>query len=428
MKYTIFLSLILCHSVFAKTYYITNDISQQSIAQNIYHVEQWDQLIARIEAGSSIHFFPGHYYLRKKLSISNLNEISIDGKEATLDFQKKPIEPKLLVECKNENCKTKPWQGEIEWIPQYVSFTLDATIEIVNSQNITISGFQMTNSWPNSVAIYQASQNIKIRHLKISKGTNAIYIEGPKIKNIIIENNIWDQDPTTKMWDEFDWSHTHHGKLNYLNGAFVQTRNIFGDIIIRNNSIRNAFNGIRMKVSREFCPMQASCNLNKNVKIISNQFTRIADNVIEPEYYAEDWIVSGNYIRRTYAPFSFDGVKTQNFQITNNLVEAIEIPRTKVSKALAGRSLHQGSRLFKFKLAGDKQLEHVNLLIADNEFNTMLLNTKKKMRLLDASAIAPGISIRNNLLCHGIRFNRNIEHLPSQLVHTNEIHDCVIDF
>jgi hypothetical protein len=131
----------------------------------------------------------------------------------------------------------------------------------------------------------------------------------------VIENNHWQQDTSSdhKLWTFLDWAQSHggegsDGRYRYFNGAFFGGKGIAGDVVIRGNIVRDAYNGVRLKAADTGKAISGLPRLNANVHIYGNDFIRIRDNPIEPEAYALDWHVRHNRLRDCHSWFSVDGV------------------------------------------------------------------------------------------------------------------------
>jgi hypothetical protein len=112
--------------------------------------------------------------------------------------------------------------------------------------------------------------------------------------HLLIENNVWTQDPSGytedqsgysgrvdltprpgRMWDTIPWGVVHHGSRAYVNGGLVGSLRAAGSIIIRHNIIRNAYNGVRLRANR--CPSYEVCGAN--LEIYDNEPADIAKNI-----------------------------------------------------------------------------------------------------------------------------------------------------
>lgn len=184
--------------------------------------------------------------------------------------------------------------------------------------------------------------------------------------------------------------------------------------------MENAYNAIRMKVTENFCPKKHICDLNSDVLIENNQFFNIADNVIEPEKYAGEWTIRYNTMDGVYAPFSFDGVKSENVTIEYNHVRAIELPRTQVPTEELSGSRHQGSRLFKFATGQNDSTYHSNFRVYGNRFDTRLSNAKRMQNFIDVPVLPSGMAIEGNRFSKKTPFNQVSSKFPDFIAETNQ--------
>src|SRR4029077_6918008 len=91
------------------------------------------------------------------------------------------------------------------------------------------------------------------------------------------------------------------------------------------NVVRNAYNGIRMVVTKgkggkQKCLDISSCwkNVNQDVQIQNNLFAYVRDNPVEPEARAVNWRVFDNQFFNSYALISTDGVSGGPFYVWGN--------------------------------------------------------------------------------------------------------------
>jgi hypothetical protein len=185
----------------------------------------------------------------------------------------------------------------------------EAWIHIESCSWVIIEGLRIMQCWP-TAAYFHNSQHLTFRNLDIKDATFAIYGEGDDSNQILIEDCQWLQDITEKtLWKELTWEAIHgtNPKINggrAFDGAFFRTRNIKGDVVIRNNRVRHAANGIHM-----FNRTEGKTNrnqLNHNVQIYGNRFENIRDNAIEPERLAINWWIFDNEFADCHALFSLD--------------------------------------------------------------------------------------------------------------------------
>lgn len=195
------------------------------------------------------------------------------------------------------------------------SFSKDSgfCLRVNNSQWVFIDGLSFQNCWASSVLI-ENSQNIFIHENEFRDSRYAIAALGEGTRNLVLENNRWNQDPSGRMWTEHAWADLHHGALSHFNGAFFASFGISGDVVIRKNQVQNAFNAVRMKGDAERIE-----SVNANVQIYENTFERVRDNVFEPEVSAYNWWIHHNRIRNAHAWFSIDDVAGGYFYIFGNV-------------------------------------------------------------------------------------------------------------
>jgi hypothetical protein len=212
------------------------------------------------------------------------------------------------------------------------------------------------------------SQYITLRNSTIIAGLYAFFAKGTRSHHLLLEHNVWVQDPFEVMWNNYHWCEYKYGSLKTQAGALFASLDIPGGVIVRNNKVRDAFNGVRMDVSgarRLKIPKQRSWigKFNTNVEVYDNEFSFIRDNVLEPEFDATNWWFHGNRIRNAHAWFSFDGLwggrwylydnvgwfddKPSRMCIVNGACEKWQIK----DPARCG-DLHDGGRVFKFRPDG----------------------------------------------------------------------------
>ncbi len=177
-------------------------------------------------------------------------------------------------------------------------------LKIKRASWIVIRNLAIRHCWPSALFIRDASY-ITASDLNIHGATYAISIFG-RSHHVLVEKNLWSQDPSGMIWSSIPWGASHHGSKGYLNGGLVGGKNILGGVVIRDNAIRNAYNGIRIKSA--VCRTPTSCESNLNIEISGNYFDYIRDNPIEPEGYGGNWWVHHNRIHNAHAWFSLNGV------------------------------------------------------------------------------------------------------------------------
>jgi len=185
---------------------------------------------------------------------------------------------------------------------------------------LVIEEFTMRNCWPTSIA-FLSSHHITLRANTIVGSTYVFFLDH-RSDHFVVEDSVWTQDdsgyapdesgyagrydPTPKpgrMWDTVPWGVSHHGSRAYLNGSLITSFGTRGDIVVRHNIIRNAYNGVRIRANHCEHPQ---CNVN--VEIYDNDFQFVRDNPVEPEDQAINWWIHHNRIYNAHGWFSLDGV------------------------------------------------------------------------------------------------------------------------
>jgi hypothetical protein len=227
----------------------------------------------------------------------------------------------------------------------------NASLILKNCQWINIENIDFNGCWPTAVYL-ENCQHITLRGLKITGGTFAIGATGTTTRNILIEDCDWVQDPSgngweictairdgrtiekelegtpSKLWQDVDWIQVHGERqetglsvnieddARAYDGDFFRAWNIAGYVVIKNNIVADAFNGIHFfnQVAESIVD---SCS--RNVLIEGNWFIRIRDNAIEPEHFAWNWTIRHNMIVDCYIPFSMQMARSGYFYVYGNV-------------------------------------------------------------------------------------------------------------
>ncbi len=211
------------------------------------------------------------------------------------------------------------------------------------------------------------SSYITLRNSTIIAGLYAFFATGLGSHHLLLEHNIWIQDPLKVMWNRYHWCEYKYGEKKAQAGALFASRDIPGEVIIRGNRVHNAFNAVRMDVSPDLrADPQWLGKLNANVEVYDNDFSFIRDNVLEPEYDATNWWFHGNRIRNAHAWFSFDGLYGGRWYVYDNVGWFDDKPSRECLFSGACQQwpeqhpewreqcsdLHDGGRVFKFRPDG----------------------------------------------------------------------------
>lgn len=237
-----------------------------------------------------------------------------------------------------------------------------------NKQWIVLDNLTLRNCADAAVTAIN-SQYITLKNSTILTGLYAFFAEGfveggPATHHLLLENNIWIQNPSEEMWNKTHWCEYKYGLLKFQAGALFAGINVAGDVIIRGNRVQHAFNGVRIDVST---PFRAQANwrgkLNTNIEVYDNDFSFIRDNVLEPEYDATNWWFHDNRIRNAHAWFSFDGLYGGRWYVYDNVGWFDDKPSRECAASGACKiwqekdpelcgDLHDGGRVFKFRPDG----------------------------------------------------------------------------
>ena len=272
---------------------------------------------------------------------------------------------------------------------------------------VEIADLGFRECWLAAVATY-ASSNIVLRGSVIEGSTYAfaaIAKQGvPESAHTFeIVENLWRQSPSSyrsspapcdarkdwscpvSIWADLPWAVVHHYFWSPLNGALFTGKDILGNVRIINNRILDAYNGIRVRLSKA-CLADAHCRerTNAGFEIIDNSFEKIRDNAIEPEGHAEYWIIKHNTFVDVYAPISTDGVNGHDFLVFGNIFDLDEIPGSKCLDA--GWA---GSRQFGLTLGGGGRWSTDAAEGDDASCSTHILGTVVKMGVPDNEPNSP---------------------------------------
>ena len=197
-------------------------------------------------------------------------------------------------------------------------------ITISNSEWIEISRLKFTNGWTLPIKV-SGSSYLTFRSCHFWGGKRVINAGGPTTHHILVEDCFWDQGGEN-LWrlvrdkEGVDaWTSMHHGAMEYFNGSLIDFSGTGGSMVIRRNTIVNAFNGIRYRGRRGF---------DSNVEIYDNRVSRVRDNDFEPEYYTYNLHVYHNASHNIHRTLSVDNVEGGQIFYYGNVVTADTDPWT----------------------------------------------------------------------------------------------------
>ncbi|WP_419911476.1 right-handed parallel beta-helix repeat-containing protein [Hoeflea sp.] len=217
----------------------------------------------------------------------------------------------------------------------------EAAFAFIRCQHIVLRDLKFLRCWPTAVYLDEC-QHITLDNLSFREGTIAIGANGLTTRDITICNCEWKQDVSSgnDLWNSIPWRRVHGSRFNTpgipvdlkgdyraWDGDFFRAWDVAGNIIIRNNRISDAFNGIHFfnRIDR-LAPGIDAAELefnngrrsSANVLIEGNTFTRIRDNAVEPEDFAWNWVIRHNTFADCYRPFSLELHRAGWFYIYGN--------------------------------------------------------------------------------------------------------------
>ncbi|EKU87814.1 glycoside hydrolase family 88 protein [Bacteroides oleiciplenus] len=156
---------------------------------------------------------------------------------------------------------------------------------IENSSWITIDNLSFKNCWVDVVRVHESSY-ISLINCTIKGGRRALFAQGRKSHHFLVENCYWEQGE--HVWTKegkFSWSELHHGEFKHYNGSIFQAKMIGGSFVIRDNYIKNVYNGIRLSIMGDAESDTLACT---NGEVYRNVIENSADNAFEPEVYCKN--------------------------------------------------------------------------------------------------------------------------------------------
>ncbi|MEL6768861.1 MAG: right-handed parallel beta-helix repeat-containing protein [Pseudomonadota bacterium] len=200
-------------------------------------------------------------------------------------------------------------------------------------RGITLQDIGYEDCWITAIGAVN-SQHVTVRGARIhgsTFGMFALATEGlsPASHSFVVSNSHWIQSPgayregtepcdrphqdltcALDVWDDIPWGVAHHHLWRPLNGALFAALDIAGNVLIENNTLERAYNGVRI--------ISELPGTGRNVEVRGNTFRFMRDNAVEPETQAYGWVVKHNRFENVHAWLSTDGVKGSGFYIFGN--------------------------------------------------------------------------------------------------------------
>jgi len=183
-------------------------------------------------------------------------------------------------------------------------------IQVVNSREVELRGARIHGSTFGFLAVATSGMEADAHSYRVS---DTHWIQSPGAYRPQEETCVrphLDLSCAVDVWDELPWGITHHHIWRPLNGALFGAYNIAGNVLIENNLLERAYNGVRI-ISEQH-------GTGRNVEIRGNRFRFLRDNAIEPEIQADGWIVKHNVFENVHAWISSDGVRGGSMYIFGN--------------------------------------------------------------------------------------------------------------
>jgi len=257
MKKVLFLFIIFsflgADRICAKTIIISDKTSDKQIGI----------IISKIQPGDTLFFKTGYY--NKNIKLANIHGL-----------------PDIPIVFRGESRANTVIDGGA---PVPGSSLTNYGFLIENCSWLTIDNLSFKNCWLNVIHINNSSY-ISLRNSNIDGGRRAMYAQGRKSHHFLIENCYWEQGE--HVWTKegkYSWEELHHGEYRHYNGGLFQAKMIGGSFVLRDNYIKNVYNGFRLSIMGDAESDTLACT---NGEIYRNVIENSADNAFEPEVYCKN--------------------------------------------------------------------------------------------------------------------------------------------
>lgn len=296
----------LSHAGQPKTYFVQasgdNSNSGLTVEKPLKSV---NAAIRKASAGDTIYVLPGTY--RELISFSGKkgipeHPICLMGYSATVDDY--PVIDGGAVEPSSD--ATYDWMN------------------ITDSEWIEISRLKFKNGWTFPVKVVRSSY-LTFRSCHFWGGKRVINATTPKTHHILVEDCFWDQGGEALWKLESDkggvdaWTSMHHGAMAYFNGSLIDFHGTGGSMVIRRNTVLNAFQAFRYRGDK---------GNDSNVEIYENHVSNMRDNDFEPEYYTFNLHIYHNVSHNIHRTLSVDNVEGGQIYYYGNVITADTDPWT----------------------------------------------------------------------------------------------------
>ena len=186
-------------------------------------------------------------------------------------------------------------------------------LRISDASWIEIRNVRIANAWPAAIELREASY-VSVRGVVANNTATHLVAAHDDTHHVLLEGNEWSQHENLyRMWD---WAELHHGNLVHYNGGIYGGRDAAGAVVVRHNSIRFVFNGLRWWMNDAEA---AQRNLQTNIEVYDNHFSYGRDNFLEPEVFTYNFHAYHNVFDNCpKGVFSIDKIDGGNFTIYGN--------------------------------------------------------------------------------------------------------------
>ena len=187
---------------------------------------------------------------------------------------------------------------------------------IKNSSWIVIGRMKFINGWTYPI-IVENSSYLTFDNCRFFGGKRVVSATGLLTHHLLIENSYWDQGGDFLWKVKKDslgnpaWLSMHHLAMGYFNGSLIDFHGTGGSVVIRDNTIINAYNAIRWRGVKGY---------DSNIEIYGNHISRCRDNDFEPEYYTYNLFIYHNFSHNIHRTLSVDNVEGGDIYYFGNVI------------------------------------------------------------------------------------------------------------
>lgn len=290
----------------AKNYYVSNSGSSSNDGTSINKAfDSINDAILVAQPGDSIFIMPGKYN----------GVIAVNDK---FGVPEKPI--CILGYSDNEKdypiidggAKKPSNNADFDWM------------SIKGSEWIVIGRMKFQNGWTYPIKVENSSY-ITFNKCMFWGGKRVISATGVLTHHLLVENCYWDQGGeflwTVKKGPNGKpaWLSMHHLAMGYFNGSLIDFHGTGGSIVIRNNTIINAYNALRWR---------GVYGYDSNIEIYNNHISQMRDNDFEPEHYTYNLHIYHNFTHNIHRTLSIDHVRGGYIYYYGNVITTDNKPWT----------------------------------------------------------------------------------------------------